>query len=52
MISVYLTKEKTIKNNILAAETAYTGNEISVSLRTIRIGINEMQVLDNFSDKE
>jgi hypothetical protein len=42
MVSVYSTEGKIIKDNILAAEAAQTGNEISASFRTIRIRINEM----------
>jgi hypothetical protein len=52
MISAYPAEGKIIKNNILAAEAAQTENETNISFRIIRMGINKIQVPNNFSDKE
>jgi hypothetical protein len=52
IVSTFLEKGRTIKDNILAAEAIQAKKEIGTNLRTVRMGIKEMQVPDNSSDKK
>jgi hypothetical protein len=42
MISIFLTKKRTIKDNILSVEATQARKKINTNLRTVRIEIKEM----------
>jgi hypothetical protein len=52
IINTFLKKEKTIKNNILAAEIIQAKNEKDANMRIVRMGIKKMQVSDNSSNEK
>jgi hypothetical protein len=52
MINTFPAEKKTIKNNVLSAETIQTKNEINTNLRTVRMEIKRMQIPNNSSDKK
>jgi hypothetical protein len=52
MVNTFPAEEKTIKDNVLFVEAIQTEKKISANLRIIRMGIKEMQIFDNSSDKK
>ena len=52
MVSTFLAEKKIIKNNVLSVEAIQTEKEININLRTIRMGIKEIQIPNNSSNKK
>jgi hypothetical protein len=52
MVSTFLTKENTIKDNVLSVEVTQAKKKKKVNFRTVRMGIKGMQISDNSSNKK
>jgi hypothetical protein len=52
MVSIFPAEKNIIKNNVLFVEATQAKKKIGANLRTIRMGIKEIQVSNNSNDKE